>query len=178
MAKLAVVGGRIEVVLSQKERLAALRGDVSVAADEVADVRVSAHPFGELRGIRAPGTGVPGAIALGTWRHRDGKDFVAIYRRRPAIVVDLLPGGEFHRLIVGVEDPDRVLEAIRAASAATGPASGLAVPPDPTVTDPSANATAVAATVTTTAVTADVRAAGNATAGTGLGGRAAASSMA
>lgn len=109
--------GRVEVVLSQKERIAALRGDVSAALGEVADVRVSAHPFGELRGIRAPGTGVPGIIALGTWRHRGGKDFVAIYRGRPAVVVELRPGSEFERLIVAAEDPDRTIEAIRSAAA-------------------------------------------------------------
>jgi hypothetical protein len=116
VAKLVVGGGRVEVVLSQAERLAALRGDVSAALDEIADVQVSPHPFGELRGIRAPGTGVPGVIALGTWRHRGGKDFVAIYRRRPAVVVLLAAGCEFERLIVGVEDPDQTVAAIRAAT--------------------------------------------------------------
>lgn len=115
MAKLVVVGGRVEVVLSQAERLAALRGDVSAALGEVADVRVSPHPFGELRGIRAPGTGFPGVIALGTWRHRGGKDFAAIYRRRPAVIVTLRRGHEFERFIVGVEDPDQAVAAVRAA---------------------------------------------------------------
>jgi hypothetical protein len=117
VAKLELIGGRVEVVLSQKERLAALRGDVSAALDEIADVRVSPHPFSELRGIRAPGTGMPGVIALGTWRHRGGKDFVAIYRGRPAVVVSLAPGGEFERFIVGVEDPDTTVAVIRAALA-------------------------------------------------------------
>jgi len=121
VAKLEVAGGRVEVVLSQKERLAALRGDVSAALGEIAAVRVSPHPFGELRGIRAPGTGVPGVIALGTWRHRGGKDFVAIYRRRPAVVVEFVPGCEFDRLIVGVEDPDETITRIRAAITSAKP---------------------------------------------------------
>jgi hypothetical protein len=115
VAKLVVVGGRVEVVLSQAERVAALRGDVSAAVGEVADVRVSPHPFDELRGIRAPGTGFPGVIALGTWRHRGGKEFAAIYRHRPAVVVVLTKGHEFERLIVSVEDPDQAVAAIRAA---------------------------------------------------------------
>ncbi|ONH30592.1 hypothetical protein [Pseudofrankia asymbiotica] len=114
MAKVEVAGGRVEVVLSQKERLAALRGDVSAALGEIVDVRVSPHPFGELRGIRAPGTGVPGVIAIGTWRHRGGKDFVAIYRGRPAVVVTLAPDSEFERFIIGVEDPDETVAGILA----------------------------------------------------------------
>ncbi|MBL7494899.1 hypothetical protein I6A84_23845 [Frankia sp. CNm7] len=120
MAKLKVAGGRVEVVLSQKERLAALRGDVSADLGEVAEIRVSARPFGELRGIRAPGAGFPGVIALGTWRHRGGKDFVAVYRGRPAVVVELAPGGEFGRFVVGVEDPDATAAAVRAALAPDG----------------------------------------------------------
>jgi hypothetical protein len=117
VATVEVSGPRIRVRLSPKERLAALRGDVSAALGEIADVRVSPHPFSELRGVRAPGTGMPGVIALGTWRHRGGKDFVAIYRGRPAVVVALVPGAEFQRLVVGVEDPDATVAAIRAGLA-------------------------------------------------------------
>jgi len=124
VAKVKVAGGRVEVDLSQKERLAALRGDVSAALGEIVDVRVSPHPFGELRGIRAPGTGVPGVIAIGPWRHPGGKDFVAIYRGRPAVVVTLVRGSEFERLIVGVQDPDETVARVLAAIA-PGPTPAL-----------------------------------------------------
>jgi len=116
VAQLEVAGGRVEVVLSQAERLGALRGDVSAALGEVAEVRVSARPFGELRGMRAPGAGLPGVLALGTWRRRGSKDFVAVYRGRPAVVVTLRPGGEFARFLVSVDDPDRTADAVRAAA--------------------------------------------------------------
>jgi hypothetical protein len=115
VAKLVLAGGRVEVVLSQRERLAALRGDVSVDVGEIVDVRVSSHPFSELRGVRAPGTGMPGVIALGTWRHRGGKDFAAIYRGKPAVVLELAPGAEFGRITVGVDDPDAAVATIRAS---------------------------------------------------------------
>lgn len=115
MAKLAVVGKRIEVVLSGLERLGALRGDVSVGLDEVLDVRTSDSPFGELHGLRAPGTGLPGVIALGTWRSRRGRDFVAVYRRRPAVILEIRPGGEFRRVIVAVDDAEHAAARLRTA---------------------------------------------------------------
>ena len=37
------------------------------------------QPFRELSGLRAPGTGLPGVIALGTWRGRGQKDFAALF---------------------------------------------------------------------------------------------------
>jgi hypothetical protein len=136
MARLEVAGDRVEVVLSQLERLGALRGDVSVAVEDVADVCVSEAPFGRLRGLRAPGTGVPGVLALGTWRYRGGKDFVAVRRGRPAVILDVRPGGEFRRLIVSVDDAVRTAAGIRAAVSAVSLESGVsAVPGGPATPD-------------------------------------------
>jgi hypothetical protein len=64
---------------------------------------VSTTPFRDLRGIRAPGTGLPGVIALGTWRYRGGKDFAALYRGGPALVIEL-DGAEYRRLLVSAHD--------------------------------------------------------------------------
>ena len=41
-----------------------------------------------LRGIRAPGTGFPYLIMLGTMRHRRGKDFCVVYKRNPVLVLE------------------------------------------------------------------------------------------
>ena len=71
----SVENGALNLRLSRPEKLGALHGDVRVACDAVEDLYVSRRPFGELRGVRAPGTGVPGRIALGTWRYRGDKDF-------------------------------------------------------------------------------------------------------
>ena len=115
MASLEVRKKRVEVVLSGLERLGALRGDVSVALDEVLDVRPSPEPFTELHGWRLPGTGIPRVIALGTWRSRHGRDFAAVYRGRPAVVVEVRPGGEFRRLIVAARDPEGTVARLRTA---------------------------------------------------------------
>jgi hypothetical protein len=102
--------------LSRLEKLGALHGDARVPRDAVEDVAVSQEPFRELRGMRAPGTGFPGRIALGTWRHRDGKDFVALYRDKPAVIVRLRDA-PFRRLLVSVDDPEAVAARLRDAAA-------------------------------------------------------------
>ena len=68
-------------------------------------------PFRELHGIRAPGTGVPGVVALGTWRHRGGKDFAVVYRGGPAVIVEL-EGTRYRRLLVSAHDADVVVASL------------------------------------------------------------------
>jgi len=111
MATLVREGDDIVVRLNDLEKAGAMRGDVRVPAASVRGVRVTLTPFRELRGLRAPGTGFPGVIALGTWRWRGGKDFAAVYRGGPAVVVDLA-GAEFARLLVSEHDAARVAESL------------------------------------------------------------------
>jgi hypothetical protein len=60
--------------------------------------------------MRAPGTGLPGVIALGTRRYKGGRDFVAVYgRSREAVVVEF-KAGPYGRFVV--TDPDAEQSAI------------------------------------------------------------------
>ena len=111
MAMLRRVGDELVVTLNDLEKAGALRGDVHVPASALRSVRVSARPFAELQGLRAPGTGIPGVIALGTWRSKGGKVFAAVYRGGPAVVVEL-EGAEFRRLIVSAHDAETVAASL------------------------------------------------------------------
>ena len=84
-----------------------MHSDIHVPVDRITDVDVVPAGFSVVRGLRAPGAGFPGLIALGTWRYRGGPDFVAVYRNRPAVVVTLRDSA-YKRLIVSVDDPESV----------------------------------------------------------------------
>lgn len=114
MAELRVNGTELVVALSELERLGAFRGDIRVPLTAVRAVRVADEPRPELRGVRAPGTGIPGIIALGA-RRGEGHDFAAVYHDRPAVVVEL-EGATFDRLVISVDNPDATAAAIRAAA--------------------------------------------------------------
>jgi len=112
MATLRREGDEVVLRLNDLEKLAGLRGDVRVPVTSVRGVRVTDRPFRELHGIRAPGTGVPGVIAVGTWRYRGGKDFAVLYRGGPAVVVEL-GSAEFKRLLVSAHDAAAVRDELQ-----------------------------------------------------------------
>lgn len=106
MAELAIEPDTIVVRLSLLEKLGAMHGDVHVPRSSVREVRVTSKPWNEVRGMRAPGTGVPGVIMLGTMRGMFGKDFCAVYRHQSAIVIEL-EDHSYQRLIVCTQHPDK-----------------------------------------------------------------------
>ena len=103
MAAIEIDGRDLVVRMSRWERFAALRREVRVPREAVRSVRVAPQPWDELRGVRAPGMGIPRVIMLGTTRGRGGNQFAAVYGNRPAVVVDL-EGTGLSRLIVSMAD--------------------------------------------------------------------------
>ena len=96
------------------EKAEAVHGDIRVPLSAVTTVRVVDDPWGELRGMRAPGTGIPGVIAVGTRRGNFGKDFAAVHGKGPAVVVEL-EGAAYQRLIATADDAVSIAAAITKA---------------------------------------------------------------
>jgi hypothetical protein len=115
VARLDYGGDVLWLNLSLLERFgASVRQDLAVPLTAVQSVRVTHHVWGELRGIRSPGTALRGVLALGTRRHPLGRDFVAVHGKGPALVVELA-GVRFLRLVVSSPDAAGVADEIRSA---------------------------------------------------------------
>ena len=117
MPTLTIDGGDLLVRLSPLERLGACHfHDVRFPLLSVTDVVVEPDVWAALRGIRAPGTGVPKVIAHGTRRHSGGKDLALVSGgRRPGLRVDFGEGAPFSRLVITVPDPQEQADVIRRA---------------------------------------------------------------
>jgi len=114
VADLRTEDGELVLRLHVAEKAEGFHGDIRVPLSAVTAVRAVDDPWPELRGIRAPGTGLPDVIAVGTRRGAFGKDFAAVHGKGPAVVVELA-GAEFGRLVVTEDDAPGVASAIRAA---------------------------------------------------------------
>lgn len=101
MATVTEVNGTYTLVLSFWEKLGGLHSNPTALASDLISQTTSENPWSKqvLRGVRAPGTGIPYVVLLGTMRFRGGKDFTAIYGKGPVTTYEF-KGGEFKRWII------------------------------------------------------------------------------
>jgi hypothetical protein len=92
----------LHVQLSRWERWGALHRPFTVPWAHVVAIAEVDDVWARLRGMRAPGTGWPGRIMLGTTRYSGGRDFCAVYRHRPGFIVQLRDE-HFARLLITAE---------------------------------------------------------------------------
>jgi hypothetical protein len=113
MAHLEIDSTSLWLRMSRIERIAGLHKDVEVPVAEVAQVRAADDAWAEMRGMRAPGTGIPKVLMIGTMRSKDVKDFCVVRGRGPAVVVEV-SSGEFSRLVVSDADASNTVERLEA----------------------------------------------------------------
>lgn len=108
MAHLVVNEGRVRLQLSKWEVLGGLRTSPDIALSEIESVEIVENPWTSkvLKGVRI-GTGIPFVVLLGTMKYIKGKDFCAIYKRRPNAVITL-KSGPFKRWIFEIKDMNEI----------------------------------------------------------------------
>ena len=110
MATLEIDGGELIIRLGPWERLGSLRrDDLRIPRAAVASTQEVESAYAQVRGLRAPGTGVPRRLLLGTWRRRGAKDFVAVSGRGPGVVIELRDQ-PFDRVVVSGAVPDGLID--------------------------------------------------------------------
>ncbi|HLU64770.1 MAG TPA: hypothetical protein VKZ63_00755 [Kofleriaceae bacterium] len=119
MVRLEIRDDELEVEVLGLHKLWALRGRIRVPLSAVATVRrlEADQAHGWWKGLRMPGTHVPGLIVAGTF-YKDGeRHFWDVRNAHRAIEVQL-SGGPFDRLFVEVEDPDQAIRTLVGARGA------------------------------------------------------------
>jgi hypothetical protein len=116
MAHLVVNGNRVRLQLSLLEALGAVHSSPEISLTEIESVEIVPNPWTSqlLKGFRI-GTGVPYVALLGTMKYIKGKDFCAIYRRRPNAVITM-KSGPFKRWIFEIKDMKEI-DALKKAIA-------------------------------------------------------------
>ena len=117
MAGITRDGDSVVVRLSTAEKVFGLHGNLRVPLSCVREVAIRPEPLGAVRGLRAPGLGVPGRVKIGTWRRRHGKAFVVARRDVPAVELRL-DGAPFDQVLVSTPDAERVAGELQARLAA------------------------------------------------------------
>ncbi len=113
MAELVRSGNTVTLQLSRWEKVGALHSSPTMEVSQLVSLTHYENLWkrGILRGLRAPGTGIFLFILLGTMRYKHGRDFCAIYKKRPGFVIELT-GGEFKRWIFTSDKSEELTKLI------------------------------------------------------------------
>ena len=115
MTAIEIVGDRLLVRLTGWDRIWALKGGLNVPLAHVRGTEFA--PAGiKPKGLRAPGSYLPGVIAAGTYRWRGHREFWSVRHVNKAIVLHVQDDG-YDRLVLEVADPAAAVTAINDAVA-------------------------------------------------------------
>lgn len=124
MVEAKVEGRTLRVRFGGMDVAKAVKRSLDVPVEAVRDARIAddTGPYltwwGKNLGVRAPGVQLPGRVSAGSfWRPRKGWTLCNVSRGQRALVLELEPGASRYRQVVlGLDDPERVLAEIRAAN--------------------------------------------------------------
>lgn len=114
MVTLLLDSAHLEVVLSVTEHaLSFRRQNVVIDRSAIVRVQLTDDAWTWLRGVPDPGTYLPVAVAMGSWKSSSGRDLVLIRRRKPSVVIDLDGHPEFERLVLTTSHGLALIQALR-----------------------------------------------------------------
>ncbi|WP_031509382.1 hypothetical protein [Streptomyces megasporus] len=114
MARVTVTDDTLTVEMEGLDKLWAFKGRLRIP---LANVRGAARDPGivhEYKGIRAPGTHIPGVIVAGTYHRGGERVFWDVKNPDKAVVIELADE-RYARLVVEVDDPRATVDLIRRA---------------------------------------------------------------
>lgn len=116
MAEIRIEGDELVIEQSLVDHLLSLRSTLRFPIAQVDGITWDPGVAAEPKGLRVPGTHIPGLVVAGTFRHEGEKVFWNIRRGTHAVVIRLRDA-EFQQLVVEVDDPQGTVDAVNAARA-------------------------------------------------------------
>ena len=118
MVSLSVDSRTITVRLNLLERVLAVHGSVTLPLDSIRLAASVPDGLAAVRGIRAPGLGVPGWAKIGTWRRPGSRTLAVVRGRGPALHL-YMSEGPISQVLISTPDADAwALRLTRAISGA------------------------------------------------------------
>lgn len=114
MARVSVDGGDLVVDVEGMDKLWALKSRLTIPLANVRGATADPGIVREGKGIRAPGTYLPGVIVAGTFHHDGERVFWDVRDPAKAVVIQLVDE-HYARLVIEVADPSSTVDLIEGA---------------------------------------------------------------
>jgi len=102
------------VQLSPAEKVAGLHGDLLFPLSAITSVEVVPDALSAVQGLRAPGLSLPGVRKIGTWRTREGGEFVVAARGEAGVRIRLRDQ-QLASVLLGTSDAEELATRLQAA---------------------------------------------------------------
>jgi hypothetical protein len=115
VATVEIEGDRVVAHFPGYQALMALARQVAVPVADVRTVEVVPDGWDVKLGWRVGGTSIPRRLAFGRFRRKGVRTFAGVYCGQPALVIETA-GGDWDRIAIAVDEPERVAAAVREAA--------------------------------------------------------------
>jgi hypothetical protein len=115
MAQIRIDGDTLVVEIEGLDKLWALTSRLEIPLGSVRGATADPGAIKEPKGLRAPGTHVPGVITAGTFHVEGQRVFWDVHDPARAIVIELA-GQRYDRLVIQVDDPRAAVAVIENAT--------------------------------------------------------------
>jgi hypothetical protein len=113
MTSVQIKDDTLHVKMNALETIFALRRKFEIPLENVREIQQEDLSLAKLyRGIRAPGTHIPGLIVAGTYYKDDQRTFWNVRRGQDIITVDLAEDEHYDRLVLGVQNAKHIVDEI------------------------------------------------------------------
>jgi hypothetical protein len=115
VATVDIEGADLVVRVEGMDKLWALKSSLTIPLANVRGATADPGIVKDPKGVRAPGTYVPGVVVAGTFHHEGERVFWDVRDPAKAVVIELADE-QYARLVVQVEDPRATVERIEKAT--------------------------------------------------------------
>jgi hypothetical protein len=111
MAQVEIDGEQLIVKIEGLDRLWTFRSRFAIPLEHVRGATLDPGAIRESKGVRAPGTYLPGVITAGTYYVDGERVFWDVRNPNKAVVIELV-GERYARLVLQVADPDATVALV------------------------------------------------------------------
>ena len=120
LARIKVAGDQLTVQLEGMDRPWTLQSRLEIPLAHVTDAEADPEVVRGWKGWRGPGAEVPGVVVAGSFHHQGDRVFWDVHDPAKAVVIHLADE-RYARLVIGVDDPEGTVAAIRHALGTADP---------------------------------------------------------
>lgn len=113
MAELIRDGDSLVLKLTTVEKVEGVHGEIRVPVSAVQSIEVLDDAIHAVHGLKMPGSQLPGVFAMGTFLSGQDTIFAIVHHQTKRGLVVRLTGQHYTRLIVGLDNPEAVRDALK-----------------------------------------------------------------